>query len=129
MPDTSTDRAIGRLEGRLDEVGKKLDSLIRTVEAQNETASEARRRLYDRVGAVETSIEISGQIDAQVRDRIDGIDKRLSEDVMPTVSEVKRWKVTGMTLLAVAGVAGASIGAAIFWLWEMVVERVRGWFV
>lgn len=129
MPDTNVDRAIGRLEGRLDEVVKKIDALAVSLERQDEASAEARRRIYDRVGAVETSVEISGQIDAQVRDRIDGLDAKISADIMPTVNEVKRWKITGMTVLAVVGVAGASIGAAIFWLWEVVLERIKGWLM
>lgn len=119
MPDDTTQRDIGRLEG-------KLDALIKAVEEQGRSSEQGRKALYDRVGQIETSIEISGTIDAQVRQRLDAFDQRLSQEVMPVVDDVKRWKVAGVTVITMAGMAGASVAAFLFWAWDVIVSKWNG---
>ena len=119
MTDDTTQRDIGRIEG-------KLDALIKAVEEQGKQSHDSRKALYDRVGAMETDIKISAGIDAQVRERLDSFESKLTSDVMPTINEVKRWKITGMTVLSMVGIAGASIGAFIFWAWDVIVSKWHG---
>jgi len=119
MTDDNSQRAIGRLEG-------KLDALIKTVEQQGEQSSASRKALYDRVAQIETSIEISGKIDAQVRERLDGIDGRITREVMPTVDEVNRWKIAGVTALAIVGMGSAAVGAFLMWAWDVIVSKFQG---
>lgn len=126
MTDDTTQRDIGRIEGRLEGVEGKLDDIARLLQEQNAQASESRKALYERVGRVETAIEVSGQIEAQVRNRLDGLEKRLEDDIKPTIDEVKRWKITGMTVLSMVGIAGASIGAFVMWGWEVIVSKWNG---
>ena len=54
-------------------------------------------------------------MDAQIRERLDAFVTKLTAEVMPTVNEVKRWKVTGVTVLAMVGMAGAAIGSFLLW--------------
>lgn len=119
MTDDKTQRDLGRVEG-------KLDALIKAVEQQGEQSSASRKALYERVGRIETSIEISGEIDAQVRERLDGLDNRITREVMPTVNEVKRWKVAGVTALAIVGMGSAAVGAFLMWAWDVIVSRWHG---
>ena len=126
MTEDTTQRDIGRIEGRLEGVESKLDSIERLLKEQNVASSESRKQLYDRVGHIETDIKISARIDAQVRERLDAFDAKLSADVMPTIDEVKRWKITGVTVLAMVGMAGAAIGSFLWWAWDVVVEKWGG---
>tara|TARA_R100000365_G_C2747452_1_gene77372 strand:- start:2065 stop:2454 length:390 start_codon:yes stop_codon:yes gene_type:complete len=126
MADDTTQRDIGRIEGRLEGVESKLDSIERLIREQNVASSESRKALYERVGAIESDIKISAGIDAQVRERLDGFDDKLSSEVMPTINEVRRWKITGMTVLSMVGIAGASIGFFVNWAWEVILSKWNG---
>lgn len=126
MADDTTQRDIGRIEGRLEGVDQKLESIERLLREQNVASSESRKQLYERVGAIETDIKISAGIDAQVRERLDSFDAKLTNEVMPTINEVKRWKITGMTVLSMVGIAGASIGAFVMWSWDVIVSKWNG---
>lgn len=126
MADDTTQRDIGRIEGRLEGIEANLLAIERLIREQNVASSESRKALYERVGAIETDVKISAGIDAQVRERLDGFDAKLSTDVMPTINEVRRWKITGMTMLSMVGIAGASIGAFIYWAWDVIVSKWNG---
>ena len=126
MAESSQERAIGRLEGRLDGVDDKLDSIERLLRAQNEESSESRKALYERVQSIETDNKISAKIDAQVRERLDALDARLTTEVMPTVNEVQRWKVAGMTVIGMAGLAGAALASVFIWAWDVIVSKWNG---
>ncbi|WMT90180.1 hypothetical protein [Pelagibacterium sp. H642] len=126
MADDTTQRDIGRIEGRLDGLDDKLDSIERLLKEQNVASSESRKALYERVGAIETDIKISAGIDAQVRARLDSFDERLTKDVMPTINEVQRWKVAGVTVIAMAGFAGAGIAWFANWAWDVIVSKWNG---
>lgn len=108
MTEGDEQRSIGRIEG-------KLDSLINSVAAQSEASEQSRRRLYERVGKIETSVEISGQVEAQVRDRLDKLDTRIESEIMPTVNKVNGWEKMGMGALAIIGIGGVSVGSALVW--------------
>jgi hypothetical protein len=126
MADDTTQRDIGRIEGRLEGIEANLLAIERLLKEQNVASSESRKALYERVGAIETDVKISAGIDAQVRERLDGFDAKLSSEVMPTINEVRRWKITGMTVLSMVGIAGASIGAFIYWAWDVSVSKWHG---
>lgn len=120
--DDSTQHALGRLEGQVGLVLKML-----------EASSDSRARLHervdevsDRLGKIEGDIGISAQIDAQVRERLDAFDTKLSAEVMPTVNEVKRWKITGVTVLAMVGMAGAAVGSFLWWAWDVILQKWSG---
>lgn len=112
-------RDLGRVEG-------KLDALISTIEKQGEQARESRRELYTRIGSIETDIKIGAGVDAQVRDRLDKFEEKIDKDVMPTINEVKRWKIAGMTVIGMAGVAGAALMSLGIWLWDVILTKIKG---
>lgn len=119
MAEDTTQRDLGRLEG-------KMDRLLAAFEQEREASHESRKALYERVGTIETDIKISAKVDAQVRDRLDAFDTKLTNEVMPTINEVKRWKITGVTVLAMVGMAGAAIGSFLWWAWDVIVEKWSG---
>lgn len=109
MAEADDQRAIGRLEG-------KLDALISKVETQATASDESRRRLYERVGRIETAIELSGKAETQISERLAAIDRRIDEEVMPTVNEVNGWKKMGIGALFIIGIGGAAVGSAGLWV-------------
>lgn len=109
MAEGDEQRSIGVLEG-------KLDRLIAAVDAQAASADESRRRLYERVGKIETSIVLSGKVEAQVKDRLDKLGARIDEEVMPTINKVNGWEKMGMGALAIIGIGGVAVGSAVVWV-------------
>lgn len=126
MADDSTQRDLGRVEGRLDGIDDQLAAIHQLLKEQNVASSESRKALYERVGAIETDIKISAGIDAQVRERLDAFDTKLTDEVMPTINEVRRWKVAGVTVIAMAGFAGASIVGFVVWAWDVIIQKWSG---
>lgn len=122
MTDDNTQRSLGRLEGQMTEV-------LSMLKASNESRARMHERvdeMTDRLGKIEVDIGISAQIDVQVRERLDAFDTKLSRDVMPTVNEVKRWKITGVTVLAMVGMGGAAIGSFLWWAWDVILQKWNG---
>lgn len=53
--------------------------------------------------------------DARVQLRLDSFDERLTRDVVPTTNKVQRWKVAGVTVIAMAGLTRAGIAWSATW--------------
>ena len=86
--------------------------------------------VVDRVGNLETTLAISGQIDAQVRAELDALRKSVSDSnssIQPTVDEWRRIKAIGIGLVGLLALGGVSVGAALSWTGESVVSAVRAW--
>lgn len=122
MTDDNTQRSLGRLEGQMAEVLSMLKASTDSRSRLHERVDE----MSERLGKIEGDIGIAAQVDAQVRERLDAFDAKLTSDVMPTVNEVKRWKITGVTVLAMVGMAGAAIGSFIWWAWDVIVQKWSG---
>jgi len=86
--------------------------------------------VVDRVGNLETTLAISGQIDAQVRAELDALRKSVSDSnssIQPTVDEWRRIKAIGIGLVGLLALGGVSVGAALSWAGESVVSTIRVW--
>lgn len=91
MTDASQDRAIGRIEG-------KLDLII----ADQEKARQDRRQQYERLEKLERLTEATDR-------KADSIDKRL-EKVEEPVAEFSRWRERGVGAIMLISFAAASFG-------------------
>jgi hypothetical protein len=84
----------------------------------------------DRLGKLETSIAISGQVDAQVRNELDGL-KGAIQAIEPTVEQWKDMLKTGRRIswfLGISGlISGAALWAALQWTGDAVINTVRSW--
>lgn len=145
MPDDTTQKDIGRLEGQIRGVEVQLASIERLLREQNTQASDSRKALYDRVGRVETAIEVSGKVEAQVRDRIDRLEVKVHdriEDLAKSVdgqfeaieTTIEAWRDllrTGRRISIVMGVAGLSLAGVMTglaaWFGETLPAWVRSW--
>ncbi|MBU2533348.1 MAG: DUF1515 domain-containing protein [Alphaproteobacteria bacterium] len=111
-------RALGNVEG-------SLHALAETVKAQGDRSEDGRRRLYERI---ELSDEKVAAATAQAAEavRVAAETKAaIADDVMPTIKEVRNWKISGMTIIAVVGIGGAAIGAFVIWAWDVIFVKLR----
>lgn len=120
---------IMRVLGRLEEgVSRLREDFQQEKESAHESRAVIHRRLDEHgqnVSKLETTVAISGQVDAQLRDKITSLDKQITENVTPSIEEWKRIKTMGLgmsSLLVIAGVSAASI-TAIAWDWFLALMR------
>ena len=91
MTDASQDRAIGRIEG-------KLDLII----AEQEKAAQARKVQYEKLDQLDRKVEAT-------ETKVESIDKRL-EKVEEPVAEFSRWRERGVGAIMLISFAAASFG-------------------
>jgi hypothetical protein len=84
----------------------------------------------DRLGKLETSIAISGAVDAQVRNELDGL-KGSIRAIEPTVAEWKDMLKAGRRISWILGISGLLSGAALWaafqWAGDTLINAVRSW--
>ncbi|WP_127143317.1 DUF1515 family protein [Pelagibacterium montanilacus] len=98
MTEANNDRAIGRLEG-------KLDALIETVKSQGEKSDASRARLYDRVGSVERNTH---ELDSRMHTVEETVGK-----MRPLVDEFGRLKQRGVGMLMIIGFVWLLVGGLV----------------
>lgn len=81
--------------------------------------------LSDRIGHVETTIQVAGQVTAQARDKIDALETKINTDVQPTVDEFKRMKMIGWSAVGLVGLGGTAFGASLIWWGEQTISAIR----
>lgn len=94
MPDANQDRAIGRIEG-------KIDLML----AEQEKASKARKVQYEKLDALNRKVEAT-------ENKVESIDKRL-EGVEEPVAEFSRWRERGVGAIMLISFVAASFGGAL----------------
>lgn len=112
----SIQRALGQLEGTVAALGDKVDDLGKRSEA-------GRARIYERI---EQSDKTTAEIAAVAREAARLINETrdlINTDVMPTIKEVKKWKISGMTIIAIVGIGGTALGAIALWAWDVIVQK------
>lgn len=98
---------------------------------ERDSARESRARthermddLVDRLGKIDTSMAIAGQIDAQVRSELDGL-KATVESLKPTAQEWSIAKRIGLTAAGLIGVSAAGLGTWIAWAGDQAWAAIR----
>lgn len=116
------------------------DLIIRMIEQlrtdfaeERESARESRARTHTRVdeiverlGKIDTSIAIAGQVDAQVRVELDALSASLKL-AQPTIDEWNRVRTIGKWAIGVLLAGGIGTGAVVAWLSDSVVTTIRHW--
>lgn len=105
MPDTNLERALGRVEG-------KVDLMLR----EQQTATASRKQTHERLESVDRKI-------AQAADEIKRVDHRLAKVEAP-VAEFSRWRERAIGALMLISFVSAATGATIVAVWKSIV----GWF-
>ena len=91
MTDASQERAIGRIEGKLD-----------LILAEQEKAATARKAQYEKLDALDRKVDAT-------ETKVESIDKRL-EKVEEPVAEFSRWRERGVGAIMLVSFAAASVG-------------------
>lgn len=118
-----------------------IETLRRTIADGHESSGQSRAKLHERVdevstrlGKIETSIEIAGHVDAQVRTELDQMRAALKahqDDTNPTIEAWSDMMRTGKRLSWIMGIAGLSffgaIVAAVTWFGDAVSHLVKAW--
>lgn len=127
-------RVLGRLEGKVDAVGERLNSLEEEAARERVRISDSMRRIHDRIddqstkiADVEKTMVAAGAVVAQQRDVITGLKETIDDTISPAVSDWNRIKTLGWGfsgLLVAAGITGASL-----WTWagDALLALVRKW--
>jgi hypothetical protein len=82
------------------------------------------------IAHMETTIAVSGQIDAQVRGEIQGLKdtvEKNQEAVSPTIAEWRRMKTLGLGIAGLIAMAGLTIGGIVAYMSETAVSGIRHW--
>ncbi|MFN7091525.1 MAG: DUF1515 domain-containing protein [Allorhizobium sp.] len=140
MPGSNEDilRVLGRVEEKVDGVGRRLDRFEEEFGAERRSSSESRHRIHERIdeqahkiGEAEKTIVAAGAIAAQQRDIIVDLTKTIQDDIKPTLEEWNRLKTLGWgmrVVLVSAGVSVGTFGAAFWWFGEAMRPVIRKFF-
>lgn len=99
----------------------------------HESRSVIHQRLDNQVQQIahmETTIALSGQIDAQVREELqnlkDTVEKN-QEAVSPTIAEWRRMKTLGLGIAGLIAMSGLTVGGILVYMSETAVSGIRHW--
>lgn len=82
------------------------------------------------IAHMETTIAVSGQIDAQVRGEIQALKETVEKNqgvVSPAIEEWKRMKTLGVGISGLIALAGLMIGGIVAYMSETAVSGIRHW--
>jgi uncharacterized phage infection (PIP) family protein YhgE len=105
MPETNLDRALGRVEGKLDGVLTSIASINTTLVEDRQRAAMSRAAMSERIEGTEHGIE-------SIQHRIAAIEKGI-EEIKPLADEVRAWKQRGIGAAGILTALGAIFGGAI----------------
>lgn len=121
----------------LGRVQEGVDRLRDDFQDEKRMAHESRAVIHQRldhqaqqIAHLETTIAVSGEIDAQVRGEIQSLKKTVEknqEAVTPTIDEWKRMKTLGVGISGLIALAGLTIGGIVAYMSETAVSGIRHW--
>lgn len=121
----------------LGRVQEGVDRLTNDFQDEKRTAHESRAVIHARldqqaqqIAHLETTIAVSGQIDAQVRGEIQGLRETVEKNqdaVSPTIADLQRMKTLGLGVAGLIALAGLTIGSIVMWASEAAVAAIRHW--
>ena len=123
-------RALGRVEEGVSRIRQDFQD-----EKHNAQESRAviHRRLDEQakqIGHLDTTVAISGEVDAQLRDQIAALKETVDKNhasVAPALEEWKRMKTIGVGISGLIALAGLTIGGLIAWVGDAAVTAIRAW--
>lgn len=98
-------------------------------EASRESRAATHKRIDDvveRLGHIDTSIAIAGQVDAQVRAEIDALTASLKA-AQPTIDEWNRVRTIGKWAIGILVTGGVGVGAVLAAVGDGLVTTIRHW--
>lgn len=122
--------ALGKLQAGV-------DRLRADFQDEKQMAHESRSVIHQRldnqvqqIAHMETTIAVSGEIDAQVRGEIQALKETVEKNqgvVSPALEEWKRTKTLGVGISGLIALAGLTIGGIVAYMSETAVTGIRHW--
>lgn len=98
--------------------------LLRDVSAKQD-------KLVDRIGDIEKAAALdvanARYTMTGLAERMDALEQVMWDDVKPQTDDLKRMKVIGIGFLTLVGMGGLTLGGAIVWASETLVQTLRAW--
>lgn len=110
-PDSNSERAIGRLEG-------KLDALVNAVEDQTEKSETRSGRIYRELEQIRLEA-------AELRRNQRDLKERLDADA-PTITEIKKWKERLIGMQMMVAFISATFGGVLVAGWKWLSTKLFG---
>ena len=133
MAVTSNDD-IMRILGRVEEGVKRIrEDFQEEKESAHESRTVIHRRLdeqTEKIAHLETTVAISGNVDAQLRDQLEQLRKTVEGNqaaVSPAIEEWRRMKTLGVGISGLIAFAGLTIGSLVAWAGDTAVGAIRAW--
>lgn len=113
-PAEDISRSLGRIEGGLEYLLKEMAEEKASAAASRAAMHRRMDEQAEQIARLTTNVAISAEVSAQAREHAKGIEKRLDEEVMPTIEDWKKIKNMGLGMAALIGLGGATIASAIW---------------
>jgi len=136
MPGSNDDilRVLGRLEEKVDGVGRRIDRFEQEFTEERRSSSESRHRIHERIdeqskriGEAEKTVVAAGAIAAQQRDVITGLAQTIEHDIRPTIDQVKDITRLGKTASLIFIGMGFTAGGTFIWFSDVMITTLRKW--
>lgn len=112
---------------------KMMEQLRDDFQDEREASRQSRAKLHERVdgisddiGSIRGDIRILGKVDAQIRGEVKSLGTKV-DNAQPTLEEWRRIRAIGIGLVGLLALGGMSVGAALAWAGEHVVNAIRSW--
>lgn len=109
MSGEDENRAIGRLEGRM-------EALIKTIEAQTEKSDARSAKIYAELEQNRADIKEVRADTKDVREKLDA--------AAPVLSELTRWRERFIGMIIITSVVFTSLGGAIAYAWKWLAIKI-----
>lgn len=130
-------RALGRVEGRLAGIEESVARLRDDFSDEKDHAHESRSVIHSRlddqakqISRLDTTVAISGGVDAQLRDQMKSLEKTVDDNhkaTQPALEEWRRMKTIGYGISGLIAFAGLTVGGVIAYMSDGAVAALRHW--
>ncbi|MDM9619068.1 DUF1515 domain-containing protein [Rhizobium sp. S96] len=130
-------RSLGRVEESIAGIRESISYLREDFGDEKDHAHDSRavihKRLDEQTGKIahlETTVAISGEVDAQLRDQIAELRATVESNqkmVAPAIDEWKRMKALGVGISGLIALAGLTIGGIVAWASDGAIAALRHW--
>lgn len=103
-----------KISSELGELRGDVRAVLRELERDRSESREARARIYQRVEAVENKIVAVAEVAEEARDKVNSVDKVVSEDIKPQTDKFKRIGIRGGGFLAGAAMVGGAAAGPVW---------------
>ena len=122
--------ALGRVQEGIEQLREDFQEEKKNA---RDSRSTVHRRLDEHaleISNLRTDVAIAGKIEAQVRNEVKALAKKVDanhEAVQPSLDDWKRMKNLGVGVASLLAIGGLSIGAFLMWAGDAAVTAVRHW--